>query len=394
MPDEVSHASPSTRLAVAPSPNNYKTMMSSTSVTGSFDAYDPEKSLPHPLLRWSLWRIGLTLIYGTVWIPLALVTFLVDQLFWWLTMPLCWIMPCTNGTKRLPPVKPSDEKYALVTGGGHGIGRAISEELAKRKFNLILAARNQSKLTEAAEALAEKYSVKVLTLPADLGVAGGAEKLHRDVNDLLLTKGDDHHVAILVNNAGRLNRSAYLSEELSGIMSMTQLNSISYAILMRLFGEDMAKRGCGRILNNASVVGWLPGPSCAMYHATKAFVVSLSQSVGYELRPHGVGVTCLTPPGTKSSLFAGEAENALIAHDMLTEKTEKVAAFGVRRLMKGARLAAPGGFSFFIDVVSRCMPEPILLYFAHLAWWPLDNLLDPRDCNKTLEAQRPKHDAA
>jgi short-subunit dehydrogenase len=180
--------------------------------------------------------------------------------------------------------------FALVTGASKGIGRAIAVELARWEIPMILVARDVEKLSNLAYDLEACYGVKCCVLGADLSEVDAAERIHEATTEAGIS------VDILVNNAGIASEGLAVDTKTSDIEKMIMLNSLTYAKLSQLYGQDMKKKRRGRILMMSSMAGLCSAsPNTAIYGACKAFGKSLSLSMAKEMEPYGVGVTCLIP---------------------------------------------------------------------------------------------------
>ena len=139
---------------------------------------------------------------------------------------------------------------------------------------------------------------------------------------------------------------------------MMQVNMVTLAKLMRLFGEDMVGRHGGRILNIASVAATIPGPYMAAYYASKAFVRSLSVAVAREVRGTGVTVTCICP-GSISTGF--EKAAAMQGHNFFTmvrpSTPKAIAQFAYRKMQLGRALGYAGAFAKGVAFATRLAPE-------------------------------------
>jgi len=222
------------------------------------------------------------------------------------------------------------DSYALVTGASSGIGLAVAQELARNKHNLILVARRKSKLDQLAQTLS-KEGVKVEVITADLMKANGAEALFDQVE----SKG--FVVDVLVNNAGRGNAGDFADQELQHMRGTLALNMDALTTLSRLFLTNMLKRGQGRILNIASVAGFMPGPGFAVYHATKAYVLSLSEALNAELKGTGVAVTASCPGPTESEFHEHADTMSMKGFDMLSMMSAEAVAREAYTAMKEGR---------------------------------------------------------
>ena len=191
----------------------------------------------------------------------------------------------------------SDREYTLITGATSGIGYALAREFAARGHHLILASRNLARMEEIRRDFAEKYPGRdVICLQTDLSQLGAAEKLFE--------RCTDYTVNVLVNNAGVLMKAMRQTDQsIETCVELLQLNCTAVMKLSTLFGRQMCERRSGYILNLASTAAFQPMPFTALYGASKAFVLSLSEAMHIELFDSGVGVTALCPGLTDTGLF-------------------------------------------------------------------------------------------
>ncbi|MDR2431330.1 MAG: SDR family oxidoreductase [Candidatus Margulisbacteria bacterium] len=189
-------------------------------------------------------------------------------------------------------------EYALITGATSGIGYALAEELARRGNNLILASRSLNKMQEIKRIFAPKYRVEIVCVKIDLSRPQAPEKLYT------FCAQNAYTVGILVNNAGiGLPVREQAEQSLAESERLFQLNLHSPLVLSQLFGKALKKRRRGYILNVASTAAFQPMPYAALYGASKAFVLSLSEAMHIELQKYGVGVTALCPGITDTNFF-------------------------------------------------------------------------------------------
>ena len=167
---------------------------------------------------------------------------------------------------------------ALITGASSGIGRDIARELAKRKYDLIIVARNEKALRELKEELEEEYNVKVYIKVVDLTNKDNCVKLHNEV------KKEFENIDVLINNAGLGTCGRFTDTTLEKEEQIIDTNITALHILMKLFLKDMCINDNGYIMNVASIAGFMPGPLMATYYASKAYVVRLTEGVQRELR--------------------------------------------------------------------------------------------------------------
>ena len=162
---------------------------------------------------------------------------------------------------------------ALVTGASSGIGRDIAREIAKRKYDVIIVARNEKALQELKEELEREYKVKVYIKIIDLTGRDNCIKLYNEV------KAEFKDIDVLVNNAGLGTCGRFTDTRLEKEEQIINTNITALHILMKLFLKDMSKRNKGYIMNVASIAGFMPGPLMATYYASKAYVIRLTQAV-------------------------------------------------------------------------------------------------------------------
>ena len=188
-------------------------------------------------------------------------------------------------------------KTALITGASTGIGVVFARQLAQRQMELILVARSRDKLEQLAAELGEQYGVKVTVIVQDLTVAGAGKLVYDTVNQ----KGIN--VDLLVNNAGFGDYGAFSEQDLARQLEMIQLNNLVLVELSHYFLRPMLAGAGGAIINVASIAGFQPLPYLSVYAATKAFVLSFSESLWAENKDKGVEILALCPGPTESNFF-------------------------------------------------------------------------------------------
>ena len=188
-------------------------------------------------------------------------------------------------------------KWALVTGASTGIGRQYAEQLAELGYNLIIVSRTESALQTATTEIEEKHGTKVVIKPMDLAVEGGAEALFE------WCKAEGYIVDVLINNAGMFSFCDMVNTPVERVKRTITLHDITYTVLCQLFGNDMAERGGGYILNMSSFSVWMPFPGLALYSASKAYTKSFSVAFAKEMRYKNVWVTAVCPAGIATDLY-------------------------------------------------------------------------------------------
>lgn len=228
---------------------------------------------------------------------------------------------------------------ALVTGASEGIGREIAILLAAEGFDLALVARNERRLREtadAAKAAAKARIIRTDIIPMDLSTPGAAAALLQTLDE------GGIRIDALVNNAGFNVPGPFSATDAEAELAMVRTLAITPLTLMKPILRDMLARGRGRVLNVASMGGFMAVPYDASYGASKAFLLSLSEAIAEECKGSGVTVTTLCP-GATASEFAARAsmmDRGIFKGNVM--KASDVARIGVRAMLKGKRLAIPG----------------------------------------------------
>lgn len=218
---------------------------------------------------------------------------------------------------------------ALITGATSGIGYELAKLFAGDNANLVIVSRNEEKLKEVSREFIGLGSPKVTIIPKDLSLPGNALEVYEQ------TKSEGINVSILVNDAG-IGEHGYFSEtDLEKEDRIIQLNIISLVHLTKLYLKDMLKHDKGKILNLASIASYQPTPTLAIYSASKAFVLSFTDSLIHELKDTGITMTALIPGPTDTDFFRkANAENTKAAVDN-PQNAGKVAKAGYEGLLKG-----------------------------------------------------------
>lgn len=218
---------------------------------------------------------------------------------------------------------------ALITGASSGIGRDMAKVLSKKGYDLVLVARDEEKLNQVKQEL-EKNNVKVEIIVADLTSEEKCKEIHKRVED----------VDILINNAGFGDCGNFTKTSLDKEIKMIETNIIAYHILTKLYLVDMKAKGSGKILNVASIAGFMPGPLMATYYATKAYVVRLSEAIIEELKKEKsnvqISILCPGPVNTNFNKVAN------VTFHMREANSQKVADYAIKKLEKGKFYIVPG----------------------------------------------------
>lgn len=245
------------------------------------------------------------------------------------------------------------KKLALVTGASAGLGVEFARQLSSRGYSLVLAARRKERLEELARELGDARAVAI-----DLSRKDAAAKLMAD----LANYGET--VDLLVNNAGfgLIGRFAELDAKRE--RQMIDLNVATLTDLCRAAAPSMIERRSGGIINVASTAAFQPGPNMAVYFATKAFVLSLSEALHEELKPFGVKVTCLCPGPTRTEFgdVAGFGGNGLF--DKVAMNAFEVVKAGLEGFARNKAIVVPGVVNKAGAVSGRFVPRSVVRKIA------------------------------
>jgi short-subunit dehydrogenase len=194
----------------------------------------------------------------------------------------------------------------LITGASTGLGAIYADRFARRGHDLVLVARDVTRLEALAARLRAETGVAVEVLPADL----------TQPDDLARTEArarEDDRLGVLVNNAGMGERGGFLGQSAEEISQLVALNVTALTRLAAAVAPRFAALGGGAIVNVGSVVGLAPELGMTVYGATKAFVLFLSQGLQLELGPKGVYVQAVLPAATRTEIWArsGRDVNAI-----------------------------------------------------------------------------------
>ena len=240
---------------------------------------------------------------------------------------------------------------ALITGASSGIGLELAREFARNNHPLIITATDVVELRSVADELAATHKIDVEFIAQDLKTPAASEEIFNRVTQL-------GGIDILVNNAGFGQKGHFWEIPLERDLGMLRVNVEALLRLTKLFLPGMLERGHGRILNTASVAGFEPGPFLAVYHATKAFVLSLSESLATELQNTGVTLTALCPGATDTDFFEkADMVNTRIFQKGNVMAPQDVAKGAYKALMNGDRVVITGGVNKAIVYSRHLMPE-------------------------------------
>jgi short-subunit dehydrogenase len=256
-------------------------------------------------------------------------------------------------------MKQNQDTYTLITGASRGLGEDFAKLAAEAGQNLILVARSKSALEQLAADLRIKYRVQVHVISMDLSDPSAAIKVFEK------TQNQNWLVDKLINNAGFGVHGPFLKTDFLETLQMLQLNMLTLTHFCSLYGKEMKRLGRGKILNVASTAAFQPGPGFAGYYATKAYVLSLSEALDYEMRKEGISVTCLCPGPTRTG-FQERARmgDVLLFRKGLAMDSYPVARSGFRAMMSGKRVVIPGVLNWISAFMVRLLPRSLVLWIS------------------------------
>jgi short-subunit dehydrogenase len=242
----------------------------------------------------------------------------------------------------------------LITGASSGIGEALAHRFAAGGCDLVLVARSADKLRALAAELSAAHGIKAWVEPKDLSKPDAAGELAATL------ARKRRRIDILVNNAGVVQVGGFVATPPERIRSLVDLNVVASTAMLAHFLPPMVARKHGRVLNVASLSSFLPVPSMATYAATKAYLLSITESLAEELRGTGVTITALCPGFTATSMMTSiQATNEATQRipGMLVGDVGDVATAGYEACMKGEVVCVPGAMNRVGAVGGRALPK-------------------------------------
>lgn len=248
------------------------------------------------------------------------------------------------------------KERVLITGASGGIGLELARCFGGAGHPLVLVARDEPRLQAVAKELRERHQVEVSVVALDLaGQRAGTQLLER-------LRQEGHLPQILVNNAGFGHFGEFHSIPVERDLGMIQLNIAALTELTKGVLPEMLKARSGRILQVASTAAFQPGPFMAVYYATKAYVLSLSEALHEELRGTGVTVTTLCPGPTATGFqSAAKLEGSRLFKSLAVATPESVARAGFSGTIAGKRLVIPGWMNRASVLFASLAPRALVL---------------------------------
>ena len=223
---------------------------------------------------------------------------------------------------------------ALITGASAGIGQELARVFAARGYDLIICARREERLQTLADELSGV--AKVHTVAVDLSKAKGPAKLVGAIEEL------DLPVDVLINNAGCAFQGEFVDMSLNTANDIVALNMRALVETTHRLLPQMIERGQGNVLNVGSVVGFQAVPGMALYSASKAFVLSFTESLAEELRGTGVKVSALCPGLTRTEMTQDLGADRIPGSELMMSDARSVAEAGFDAVNSGDVIRVPG----------------------------------------------------
>lgn len=234
---------------------------------------------------------------------------------------------------------------ALVTGASSGIGRDMAKVLSSKGYDLVIVARR----VELLEELKSELSTNVEIVNLDISKRENCEKLFEEHKD----------IDLLVNNAGFGLFGKFEQTDLDKEMNMIRTNVDAVHILTKLYVQEMKKRDSGKILNVASIAGFMVGPLMAGYYATKNYVVALSRAINKELKKDkanvSVSVLCPGPVRTNFNNVAG------VKFSLNSLSSDYVAKYAIEKTLKGKEVIVPGFTIKALKFLNKILPSKLMI---------------------------------
>jgi len=246
---------------------------------------------------------------------------------------------------------------ALITGASSGIGAALARRFARAGFNLVLVARSADKLKALATSLSDTHGVKSWVVAADLALPEAAKKL------AVSMKRARRRIDVLVNNAGVAEYGPFVKMHAARHRELIALNVAGLTAMLAHFVPPMVARRRGRVLNVASIAAFQPVPLLATYAATKAYVLSLTESLSEELKGTGVSITALCPGITATHMLDAarrDSKELTKLPGFVVGAAEAVADEGFDACLRGEVIRVPGALNRAATLAAGATPKWLL----------------------------------
>lgn len=264
--------------------------------------------------------------------------------------------------------------YALITGAAKGIGAAIAIELAQQKRGLILIDIDERQLLDTAQYIRDKYHVDVATLVQNLSAPDAAQRIFEK------TKWYHAYLDIVVNNAGYGLNTPFTQTGIEEQLNIVDVNIKSQLRIAHIFFPVLKKFPRSFLLNVGSTTCYQSVPYLSVYAASKAFVISFTRSLRYELKETSISVSCLIPGATDTAFVtrAGMKAHTLKTAEKFNMTPRAVAKAAVKGLLKGKAEIIPGFSNKLNAFITKVVPKSLVEHVAA-------NIYKPREDEPVIE---------
>jgi len=245
----------------------------------------------------------------------------------------------------------NNDKFTLVTGASHGIGKALCFEFAKREHNLFLIALPDKNLQIVENELKSNFNIKVISLGIDL--------TNKNAPSLIRKFATEHniHINVLVNNAGIGSGGLFKNSDMDLNEYIMTLNNYAMVGITYHFVNDLIDLSPSYILNISSMEATLPLPYKTVYTATKNFIYSFSLALGEELKPDNVNVVVACPGSVATNEDGLKRIKAMgWKAKLMVKMPDEVAQIIIKKMYNGKRIIIPGFLPTFIIRVMHFIP--------------------------------------
>lgn len=250
---------------------------------------------------------------------------------------------------------------ALITGASSGLGYEFAKIHAAKGSDLVLVARNIQQLNALRDSIQASNNVRVHIIEKDLSKPSAAQEIFD------YTQSHQLQIDILINNAGFGYMDDFLNAPLQKDEDMMYVNMLALTQLTKLYAQQMVHRGKGCIMNVASTAAFQPGPTMAVYCATKAYVLHFSEAIASELDGTGVTVTAFCPGATATAFMSvAEMEDSALVKGRKLPSAEEVARYGYAAMMGGKRVVIYGVKNSLMVFGLRFTPRNLVTKVARM----------------------------
>ena len=247
-------------------------------------------------------------------------------------------------------------RFALVTGASSGIGLALSRELAKRGYPLIIVS-NEEKITAAAADIQREFNVTAIPLCLDLARNDSAQTLFNYCEE------NNIQIGILINNAGIFFFRDVNKTQVSLIEKIISLHILTPTLLIRLFADRMIEENSQcHILNIASIAASMMMPGITLYSATKSYLRCFSRAMRNEVFDKNISITTVSPGAVATGLYGLAPRYMRLGLFLgIIMTPEKLAAKAINQMFRKKTEYIPGGLinRLFILIV-KSIPQPLV----------------------------------